>query len=63
MSFNKLFLSLILLIILFCSLIQPAAALSDLAGEGLDIVAEIANSQDAAAGIKNFSKDQYSPDH
>jgi len=59
MSFNKLFLSLILLIILFCSLIQPAAALSDLAGEGLDIVAEIANSQDAAAGIKNFSKDQY----
>ncbi len=59
MDVNKFLMSLTLVIILLYSIMQPAAAMSDLAGAGLDIVTEIANSQDAAASLKNYSKDKF----
>src|SRR6056297_3589744 len=58
--FNKSILTLILLIILSCSIIQPAVALSDLSGEGLNLAAEIAKGQDATAGVEKYAKDKYS---
>src|SRR6056297_1197884 len=60
MTIKKILYTLILFIILFCSMIQPAVALSDLSAEGLNLAAEIAKGQDATSGVEKYAKDKYS---